>query len=122
MFYPGYRLVARSDTAVTRPALERAKWRCEHCHDPDDLRVIEHRGTILVVCDACRVKVGQPLSNTQVKNTKVKKIDAALASEIDQSVEQIAEQVAHEVGFPLTTPSEAVEQELLPTEDIVKAR
>ncbi len=108
MFYPGYRLVARSDVAVTRPALERAGWRCEHCHDADDLRVIDHRGTILVVCDACRVKVGQPLSPTKVKNTKVTKIAAAIATE-DQ------------VGFPPpVTP--AASEEPPPAENIVKAR
>lgn len=81
MFYPGYRLVERSNVAVTRPALERAGWRCERCPSADDLRVIDQRGTILVVCDGCRVKVGQPFSASgkgQPKLTKVAKLEAKL--------------------------------------------
>jgi len=78
MFHPGYRLVARTNTAVTRPALERAGWRCERCPSDDNLRVIEHHGTIMVVCDSCRVKVGQPVSTGKPKFTKVAKIEAKL--------------------------------------------
>lgn len=55
-----YRLVDRTNVAVTRPALEKARWRCQSCGGEDNLRVIEHGGAVKVVCDPCRARLGSP--------------------------------------------------------------
>ena len=55
-----YRLIDKSNVAVTRPALEAAKWRCQGCKDDENLRVVDHRDTIKVLCDTCRLRLGSP--------------------------------------------------------------
>jgi len=56
-----YRLVEKTDTAVTGPALERAQWRCQTCKMDEDLRVIVlPDGSVKVLCNRCRVRLGSP--------------------------------------------------------------
>lgn len=57
---PNYRLVPKTNVAVTRPALEQAGWRCRRCSDDSDLRVVELRisGELRVLCNVCRVHSG----------------------------------------------------------------
>ena len=45
--------VSRADVARTRPALERAGYRCEHCRRDDGLRVVEGYGQLVVLCPEC---------------------------------------------------------------------
>lgn len=49
----GFEWVSRADVAKTRPALERAGYRCEHCKRDDDLRVVEGYGQLVVLCPEC---------------------------------------------------------------------
>jgi hypothetical protein len=55
-----YIFVDKTNVVVTRPALEKAHWMCESCRDDENLRVIDQRGTIRVLCDSCRVRLGSP--------------------------------------------------------------
>ncbi len=58
-----YKLIDKTKIAVTRPVLEKAKWRCQGpggCRAESGLRVIEHRGKLSVVCDVCRARLGSP--------------------------------------------------------------
>jgi hypothetical protein len=55
-----YRLIDKTDVAVTRPALENARWKCQTCGHDETLRVIDLKGVIRVVCDPCRVRLGSP--------------------------------------------------------------
>ena len=48
-----FAMVSRIDVARTRPALERAQYRCEHCRRDDGLRVVEGYGQIVVLCSEC---------------------------------------------------------------------
>jgi hypothetical protein len=61
-----YRLIDKTDVAVTRPALDKAGWRCEVCRDDEELRVIDQKGNLRVLCDSCRVKIGS-LSSWSVR-------------------------------------------------------
>lgn len=45
-----FEVVSRSDVARTRPALELAGYRCEHCGREDGLRVVEGFGQRVVLC------------------------------------------------------------------------
>ena len=45
--------VSRADVVRTRPALERAGYRCEHCRRDDGLRVVEGYGQLVVLCPEC---------------------------------------------------------------------
>lgn len=49
----GFSWVNRADVAKTRPALDRAGYLCEHCRRDDDLRVVEGRGQLVVLCPEC---------------------------------------------------------------------
>lgn len=55
-----FRFVERSEVHVTRPALERAGWKCEQCPSVDGLRVVEfYRGRLVrVLCGRCRMRLG----------------------------------------------------------------
>ena len=55
-----YRLIEKSEFKVTRPALEKANWRCQGCRDDEELRVIDHGGVIKVLCNPCRLRLGSP--------------------------------------------------------------
>ena len=55
-----YHLVDKTNVAVTRPALEGAHWRCQACRDDENLRVIDIKGVIKVLCDQCRLRLGSP--------------------------------------------------------------
>jgi len=46
----GFELVSRTDVTKTRPALDRAGYRCEHCRSEDGLRVVEGFGQLVVLC------------------------------------------------------------------------
>lgn len=54
--------VPKTDTAKTRPALERARYRCEHCPREDGLRVVEGVGKdrehTAVLCPRCAMGNG----------------------------------------------------------------
>jgi hypothetical protein len=66
MLQGAYRLIEKTNVAVTRPALDAAGWRCQgrpgwsKCADDEGLRVIELRGAIRVVCESCRAQLGSP--------------------------------------------------------------
>lgn len=56
-----YRLVPRTEVAVTRPVLERAGWRCEgqNCGRDENLRVVERVGhPRAAFCRRCRITLG----------------------------------------------------------------
>ena len=55
---PDFAWVSRIDVARTRPALERAQYRCEHCRRDDDLRVVEGFGQLVVLCPECSMGGG----------------------------------------------------------------
>jgi hypothetical protein len=55
-----YQLIDKKNVAVTRPALEGANWRCQSCRDDENLRVIDQRGVVRVLCDQCRLRLGSP--------------------------------------------------------------
>lgn len=58
----GFEWVPRTDVAKTRPALERAKYRCECCPRDDGLRVVQGReGELAVLCPECAVTGGLQL-------------------------------------------------------------
>ena len=54
--------VPKTDTAKTRPALERARYCCENCRREDDLRVVEgvgrFEGHTAVLCPRCAMGNG----------------------------------------------------------------
>ena len=50
---PDFCRVSRADVAKTRPTLERAGYRCEHCRRGDGLRVVEGFGQLVVLCPGC---------------------------------------------------------------------
>lgn len=50
----GFELLSKLEVASTRPALDRADWRCEGCRDGDDLRVFASKGHAVVLCALCR--------------------------------------------------------------------
>jgi hypothetical protein len=53
------RMVAAREIAISRPALERARWRCEACHSGAHLRVFEDRaGRLAVLCPTCWLAAG----------------------------------------------------------------
>ena len=54
----GFAWVNRSDVAKTRPALERAGYRCEHCRTGEELRVVEGLGHVVVLCTRCAIGDG----------------------------------------------------------------
>ena len=54
----GFEWVPRSDVALTRPALERAGYRCEHCRRGDGLRVVDGFGQHVVLCPKCAMDGG----------------------------------------------------------------
>jgi hypothetical protein len=50
------RVVERWEYALTKPALDRARWCCESCHGDSDLRVAEsHEARLVVLCARCRL-------------------------------------------------------------------
>ena len=54
------RMVERWEVTVTRPALDRARWRCESCRGDSDLRVAEsHEARFVVLCAWCML--GSPI-------------------------------------------------------------
>jgi hypothetical protein len=61
-----FALLPKDAPAVTRPELERARWRCEACGDDSDLRVAEGHGDKpwlceperVVLCRGCRIDDG----------------------------------------------------------------
>ena len=51
----GFELVARTETFVTRPALDHAGWKCEACRDESELRVCtDSKARLVVLCAGCR--------------------------------------------------------------------
>lgn len=50
--------VSKTDVARTRPALERARYRCEHCRRDEGLRVVEGYGQLVVLCPECAMGGG----------------------------------------------------------------
>ena len=51
----GFELVSRTDTFVTRPALDHAGWKCEACRNDDQLRVcVDRKHRLVVLCSGCR--------------------------------------------------------------------
>lgn len=54
----GHELVPKTELAVTRPALERAGYRCEHCLDRSQLRVVRGVEVTMVLCPECRCTGG----------------------------------------------------------------
>jgi hypothetical protein len=59
---PLFRLVGRSEILVTKPAMDRARWKCEQCPSADNLRVVEfvRARLVRVLCARCRLTVGWP--------------------------------------------------------------
>jgi hypothetical protein len=59
---PLFRFVERSEVAITRPAMEKAHWRCEMCPATEALRVVQFfRGDVVqVLCRRCQMRVGWP--------------------------------------------------------------
>ena len=51
-----YTLVERGNVKCSRPALEKAGWKCERCPSSSGLRVVVYRGATLVLCDPCRIQ------------------------------------------------------------------
>jgi hypothetical protein len=54
----GFAWVSRADVARTRPALERARYRCECCPRDDGLRVVEGFDQLVVLCPECAIGGG----------------------------------------------------------------
>jgi len=54
----GFRWVGRLEVDKTRPALERAGYRCECCPRNDGLRVVEGYGQLVVLCPECAMSNG----------------------------------------------------------------
>jgi len=54
----GFAWVSRADVTKTRPALERAGYRCECCRREDGLRVVEGFGQFVVICPECALGGG----------------------------------------------------------------
>jgi hypothetical protein len=51
----GFDVISRTDVVTTRPALDRACWRCEACRQEHELRVCSGYGDqIVVLCAGCR--------------------------------------------------------------------
>ena len=53
-----FELVDRSDVRRTRPAIERADYRCENCPRDDGLRVCAFGEYVVVLCASCRIDGG----------------------------------------------------------------
>lgn len=51
----GHQIVDRTEFATTRPALERAGWKCEGCKNDDSLRVCQSGANVVVLCPLCRL-------------------------------------------------------------------
>ena len=51
----GFDVVERTETSVTRPALEKAGWVCEACRQDNGLRVcVDKKERFVVLCQGCR--------------------------------------------------------------------
>jgi hypothetical protein len=64
-------LVGRADVAKTRPALELARYRCEHCRRDDGLRVVEGFGQFVVLCPECALGGGFKMVLVHRKTTVI---------------------------------------------------
>ena len=53
------RVLGFKESAQSREALDRARWRCECCYSDSTLRVVEdHRARLMVLCVSCRLGAG----------------------------------------------------------------
>jgi hypothetical protein len=65
------RIVERGEFAITKAALQRARWRCEVCGDDSDLRVVETTGgALFVLCGPCRLRAPWAPSVNSFRATK----------------------------------------------------
>lgn len=56
--HPDFGWVPKTEVAKSRPALERAGYRCEGCRLDEGLRVAEGSGQLVVLCPRCGLDDG----------------------------------------------------------------